>query len=248
MFERYTEPARRVIFFARYEASQFGSAAIESEHFLLGLLREDGKGLQRFLPNSTSIEAIRSQIEGQVPIHEKTSTSIDIPLSDECTRILSNTAEESDGLGRQHIDTSHLLLGILREGNCIAAKILTGLGLELTAVREEIRRQPSPAVTEPSGGSLLKSFMSAVKPRPPLPAAGVVPDIDTAKRVAEAVWSSRTSSVPGGPIAAQNATLTAGVWIVTGSHHADSTNISLAVFIQKEDGKILRLHMETLDS
>src|SRR4051812_9606639 len=88
MFESYTESARRVIFFARYEASQFGSAAIESEHLLLGLTREDQRGLKQFLPNSTSIEAIRSQIKDQVPIHEKTSTSIDIPLSDECMRIL----------------------------------------------------------------------------------------------------------------------------------------------------------------
>jgi hypothetical protein len=246
MFERYTERARRVIFFARYEASQFGSAAIESEHFLLGLIREDEKGIQRFLPSSTSIEAIFSQIEDQVPIHEKTPTSVEIPLSDECRRILSNTAEESIGLGRPHIDTSHLLLGILREGNCIAAKVLTGLGLELTSVREEIRRQPTPEPEATIGRTMLMFGSSAGKQ--PLPAAGVVPDVDTAKRIAEAVWSSRTSSVPGGTIAAQNATLTAGVWIVTASHHADSTNISLAVFIQKEDGKILRLHMETLDS
>ena len=122
MFERYTEPARRVIFFARYEASEFGSATIESEHLLLGLLREDVKGLQRFLPNSTSIESIRWQIKAQVPVHEKTSTSIDIPLSDECKRILSNTAEESTELGHSHIDTSHLLLGILREENGIAGE------------------------------------------------------------------------------------------------------------------------------
>jgi hypothetical protein len=73
----------------------------------------------------------------------------------------------------------------------------------------------------------------------------VVPDVDTAKRIAEAVWIPRTSAIPGGPIVAQMATLTAGVWIVTGSHHAGSTSISLAAFIQKEDGKILRLHMET---
>src|SRR4051812_46956316 len=99
MFERYTEPARRVYFFARFEASQFGSATIESEHFLLGLFREDEKRLQGFLPDSTSFEAIRRQIKDQVTIHEKTSPSIDIPLSDECARILSHAAEESERLG-----------------------------------------------------------------------------------------------------------------------------------------------------
>jgi ATP-dependent Clp protease ATP-binding subunit ClpC len=63
MFERYTEQARRVIFFARFEASQFGSSTIESEHFLLGLIHEDQNGLKRFLPSSTSIEAIRARLK-----------------------------------------------------------------------------------------------------------------------------------------------------------------------------------------
>jgi hypothetical protein len=157
-------------------------------------------------------------------------------------RILSNTAEESSGLGRQHIDTGHLLLGILREGNCIAGKILTELGLELTAVREEIRRTPA-AQLEPTMGHALESFWGPAG-KTPLPAGGVVPDADTAKRIAEAVWSPRTSAVHGDPIAAQTATLTAGVWIVMGTR----SNISLSVFIQKADGKILRLHQETVNS
>jgi hypothetical protein len=245
MFERYTLTARRVVFFARYECSQFGSSTIESEHLLLGLIREDEKGLQRFLPVSTTVEAIRRQIEDQVPVHKKTSTSIDIPLSEECERILSHAAEESERLGHSYIDTSHLLLGILGETDSVAAKILKGLGLEFATIREEIRRQLAPTVTEPSGGKPLKSFLSAGKPHSPLPAAGVVPDVETAKRIAEAVWSSRTRSSPGGPAVAQNATLTAGVWIVTGSHYGSGTNIELAAFIQKADGKILRLHMET---
>jgi ATP-dependent Clp protease ATP-binding subunit ClpA len=243
MFERYTEPARRVVFFARYEASRFGSAKIESEHVLLGLIREDEKGFQRFFPGSITIEAIRRQVEDQVPVYENTSTTIDIPLSVECKRILSYAAEESAGLEHPHIDVSHLLLGVLREENCLAAQLLRGLGLELVSVREAIRRQSAQAETEPSDAMRLKVIWSAAKP--PLPASGVVPDVDTAKRIAEAVWSPRIPAVPSGPIAAQNATLTAGVWIVTGSLHADSTNISLAAFIQKEDGKILRLHMET---
>ncbi len=63
MFERYTEKARRVIFFARYEASQFGSPYIETEHLLLGLLRED-KGLtNRFMRSHSAVESIRRQIE-----------------------------------------------------------------------------------------------------------------------------------------------------------------------------------------
>ena len=68
MFERYTEKARRVIFFARYEASQFGSPYIETEHLLLGLLREDKALTNRFLRSHASVESIRKQIEGHTTI------------------------------------------------------------------------------------------------------------------------------------------------------------------------------------
>ena len=80
MFERYTEKARRVIFFARYEASQFGSPYIETEHLLLGLLREDKALTNRFLRSHASVESIRKQIEGHTTIREKVSTSVDLPV------------------------------------------------------------------------------------------------------------------------------------------------------------------------
>jgi ATP-dependent Clp protease ATP-binding subunit ClpC len=63
MFERYTEKARRIIFFGRYEASQFGSPYIETEHLLLGLLREDKALANRFLRSHAAVESIRKQIE-----------------------------------------------------------------------------------------------------------------------------------------------------------------------------------------
>ena len=97
MFERYTERARRVIFFSRYEASQFGSTAIETEHLLLGLIREDKNLTNRFLRDSSSIENIRKEVEGRTAIREKVSTSIDLPLSNECKRILVYaTKKQSD--------------------------------------------------------------------------------------------------------------------------------------------------------
>ena len=71
MFERYTEKARRVIFFARYEASQFGSPYIETEHLLLGLLREDKALANRFLRSHAAVESIRKQIEGHTTIREE---------------------------------------------------------------------------------------------------------------------------------------------------------------------------------
>jgi hypothetical protein len=140
MFERYTEKARRVIFFARYEASQFGSPYIETEHLLLGLLREDKALTNRFLRSHASVESIRKQIEGHTTIREKVSTSVDLPLSNECKRVLAYAAEEAERLSHKHIGTEHLLLGLLREEKCFAAEILHERGLRVSTIREELAR------------------------------------------------------------------------------------------------------------
>src|SRR6476659_2660699 len=118
MFERYTERARRVLFFARYEASQLGSISIETEHLLLGLIRE-GKGL-------TSRIFARSHL------------SLEIPFSAETKRVLQFAAEEADRLLHNYIGTEHLLLGILREERSVAASILMEKGMRLHTVREDI--------------------------------------------------------------------------------------------------------------
>ena len=109
MFEKYTEKARRVIFFARYEASQFGSPYIETEHLLLGLIREDKNLTNRFFPKANaSIDSIRKEIEGRTLIREKVSTSVDLPFSDECKRVLNAAAEESERLVAQtHRNRAH---------------------------------------------------------------------------------------------------------------------------------------------
>jgi ATP-dependent Clp protease ATP-binding subunit ClpC len=141
MFERYTEKARRVIFFARYEASQFGAPAIEPEHLLLGLMREDKTLTARFLARAqASLEAIRKEIEGRAPLREKISTSVELPLAPETKRVLAYAHEESDRLQHRHIGTEHLLLGLLREERSMAAEILYERGLRLVAVREEVAR------------------------------------------------------------------------------------------------------------
>ncbi|MGA3324997.1 MAG: ATP-dependent Clp protease ATP-binding subunit [Terriglobia bacterium] len=160
MFERYTEKARRVIFFARYEASQFGSPFIETEHLLLGLLREDKALTNRFLRSHTSIESIRKQIEGRTPIREKVSTSVDLPLSQECKRVLAYAAEEAERLTHKHIGTEHLLLGLLREDKSFAAEILHERGLRLSTLREELSRVQSDKAgsARPKETSLLGEF------------------------------------------------------------------------------------------
>lgn len=161
MFERYTEKARRVIFFARYEASQFGSPYIETEHLLLGLLREDKALTNRFLRSHASVESIRKQIEGHTTIREKVSTSVDLPLSNECKRVLAYAAEEAERLSHKHIGTEHLLLGLLREEKCFAAEILHERGLKLAAIREELARttqEKAPQQQRNRESSLLAEF------------------------------------------------------------------------------------------
>ncbi len=138
MFERYTEKARRVIFFARYEASQFGSRSIECEHLLLGLLREDKILANRFLRSSTAIEWIRREIESQAATAERVPTSVEIPLSIACKLALAYAAEESGLLKQKDIATQHLLLGILRVEGSVASLTLIERGLVLEKVREEV--------------------------------------------------------------------------------------------------------------
>src|SRR6266851_5527745 len=140
MFERYTEKARRVIFFARYEASQFGAHAIEPEHLLLGLMREDKTLAGRFFPRA-HVESIRKEIEGRTLLRERIPTSVELPLAPETKRVLHYSHEESDRLQHRHIGTEHLLLGLLREERSMAAQILFERGLRLAAVRDEIARQ-----------------------------------------------------------------------------------------------------------
>ena len=142
MFERYTEKARRVIFFARYEASHFGSPYIETEHLLLGLLREDKALSNRFLRSRASVESIRKQIEDHTTVREHVSTSVDLPLSNEGKRVLAYAAEEAERLAHKHIGTEHMLLGLLREEKCFAAEILRERGLRLSSVREDLAHSP----------------------------------------------------------------------------------------------------------
>jgi hypothetical protein len=149
MFERYTEKARRVIFFARYEASEFGSSSIETEHLLLGLLREDKALTNRSLPAIDSVESIRQRVRAVTPVRPKISTSVDLPLSQESQRVLAYAAEETDRLSHKHLGTEHLLLGLLREENCLAATLLREHGLALETAREEVAARKAPSSDSP---------------------------------------------------------------------------------------------------
>jgi ATP-dependent Clp protease ATP-binding subunit ClpC len=139
MFELYTESARRVLFFARYEASQLGTTTIETEHLLLGLIREPKGTVARILALShVSLESLRREIEGRSVFREKIATSVEIPFAPETKSVLQFAAEEADRLRHSYIGTEHLLLGLLRVDHSVAGEILGKRGLRADDVRKSI--------------------------------------------------------------------------------------------------------------
>jgi len=139
MFERYTELARRTLFFARYEASELGSLAIGTEHLLLGLVRE-GKGItsRLFADAGVARHSLRDEIRSRMTFHEKVATSVEIPFTAETKRVLQYAAEEADRRQHSYIGTERLLLGVLREERSTAASILTSHGITLESARTRI--------------------------------------------------------------------------------------------------------------
>ena len=154
MFERFTDQARRALFFARFEASRLGGISIETEHLLLGLVRESKGVISRMFERcGVSGEAIRQDLENRSQFREKVPTSVEIPFSPETIRVLQFTVEEAERLQHGYIGTEHLLLGMLREESSTGARTLAKYGLHLERVRLEIvklLREGADAL-EPSG-------------------------------------------------------------------------------------------------
>ncbi len=187
MFERYTEKARRVIFFARYEASQYGSSTIASEHILLGLLREDRTIMRRFAGFIQLGPEIRSEIERLIKRGKPFATSVEVPLSDESKRILNFAGEEADRFSHRHIGTEHILLGILRLPDSLAAKLLLARGARADAIRQQIAKDSASvtkvsasavASTQPARGALatLDDFLGLLRAGPSRQAAAFFHD------------------------------------------------------------------------
>ncbi len=139
MFEKYNEKARRALFFARYEASKLGSRVIESEHILLGILREGeetvGEIFRRF---QVKPEEIRREIEGERVFVERISSTAELPLSEESKKILAYASHEAESMLHSTVGSEHLLIGLLRVEGCVAMRILAQHGLDLYTVREEV--------------------------------------------------------------------------------------------------------------
>jgi hypothetical protein len=166
MFERYTESSRRVIFFARYEASNYGTRYIETEHLLLGLLRVDHALANRLAKDHIVEPEIRAEVEKRTTRGEPSRTSVEVPLSTESKEILNLAADSAGRLGHKMIETEHLLLGILRVENCLAAQILSARGLKFGSLQEQIAKAPrGPDLprADVGGRVTLESFLGGLK-------------------------------------------------------------------------------------
>ena len=176
MFERFNEHARRSLFFARYEASRGQSRAIGSEHLLLGMLREADDALADVLDRlDLDVQELRDELVGeQVPL-QRVSASPDLPLAEDTKKALAYAVNEADSMGHQTVGSEHLLIGLLRVEESLAARYLASHGVDLYQLREEVGRflreqemeasaQATPNLTEYSRDLTLLAAENAFDP------------------------------------------------------------------------------------
>jgi ATP-dependent Clp protease ATP-binding subunit ClpC len=141
-FEKFTERARKAMVYAQEEARMLNHAYVGTEHILLGILRdEEGIAAQALMALDISLEDVREQIEEMIGRGEGTvADNRQIPFTPRAKKVLEHALRESLQLGHNYIGTEHILLGILREGEGVAARVLESLGADLEKVRNEVIR------------------------------------------------------------------------------------------------------------
>jgi ATP-dependent Clp protease ATP-binding subunit ClpC len=138
MWQRFTERARRVVFFAQEEAGRLGENYVSTEHLLLGLVRENDSVAARILDRmGVSLGRIRSEIERQVTRGEG-RLGQDMQLTPRAKRVIDLAYDEARQLSNNYIGTEHLLLGLIREGEGLAGRVLAKLTVELEKTRKEV--------------------------------------------------------------------------------------------------------------
>jgi ATP-dependent Clp protease ATP-binding subunit ClpC len=139
MFDKFSESARRVVFYARGRASVFGTEMITPELLLLGMLRENALDVSRLIGGEADgCEGLRKQIEENIPRGKPIPTSIDMPISKELGLVFQHAIEEASGIDNETVQPGHLLAGILREEGCYATQVLRANGAELSIVRQRL--------------------------------------------------------------------------------------------------------------
>jgi len=139
MFEKFTERARKVMSFSRQEAQRLNNDAIGTEHILLGIVREGGGVAAKVLKNlRVDFERVIKEVEKLVKTDKPSNLLGQIPFSPRAKRVIELAGESSSQLEADVIGTEHLLLGLLKENEGIAAQVLINLGLKLEEVRDMI--------------------------------------------------------------------------------------------------------------
>jgi hypothetical protein len=138
MFERFTDRARRVIVLAQEEARMLSHTYIGTEHILLGLIHEgEGVAAKALTSLGISLDAVRQQVEEIIGQGEE-APSGHIPFTPRAKKVLELTRREAEQLGHNYIGTEHILLGLIREGDGVAAQVLVKLGADLNRVRQRV--------------------------------------------------------------------------------------------------------------
>jgi len=138
MFERFTERARRAVVLAQEEARMLNHGYIGTEHLLLGLIHEgEGVAAKALESMGISLEAVREQVETIIGEGKK-PLSGHIPFTPRAKKVLELSLKESGQLGHGYIGTEHILLGLIREGQGVAAQVLVKLGADLNRVRQQV--------------------------------------------------------------------------------------------------------------
>jgi ATP-dependent Clp protease ATP-binding subunit ClpC len=138
MFERFTEKARRVVVYAQEEARMLNQNYIGTEHLLLGLIREqDGIAAKALESLSISLEDVHAQVEDLIGRGTFVPTG-HIPFTPRAKKVLELALREALQLGHNYIGTEHILLGLIREGEGVAAQVLQSLGVDLTRARQAV--------------------------------------------------------------------------------------------------------------
>jgi ATP-dependent Clp protease ATP-binding subunit ClpA len=140
MFERFTDRSRRVVVLAQEEARMLNHNTIGTEHLLLGLIHEgEGVAARALESLGISLEAVRQQVEEVIGRGEEPPSG-HIPFTPRAKKVLELSLREAIQLGHNHIGTEHILLGLLREGDGVAARVLVKLGADLNRVRQQVIR------------------------------------------------------------------------------------------------------------
>ena len=173
MFERFTDRARRVVVLAQEEARLLNHNYIGTEHILLGLIHEgEGVAAKALESLGISLEAVRAQVE-EIIGHGGQAPSGHIPFTPRAKKVLELSLREALQLGHNYIGTEHILLGLIREGEGVAAQVLVKLGADLSRVRQQVIQLLSGYAgskesggAPAGGGSAESDAVGLARPRP----------------------------------------------------------------------------------